>query len=364
MLEIDGSMGEGGGQVLRTALSMACVLGKNVRISNIRAGRSPPGLKAQHLAVCKLLARICNAKVQGAQIGSTEIIFEPGEITGGEYSFDIGTAGSISLLFQAALPVLLHAKRPSVLRIVGGTHVRAAPTLDYFAEVFLPCARRFGAIASCNLVRAGFYPQGGGEAALSVQPSVLSGTVLGRRGRRSLAMDSGLPEVNDAAGRKGSLAGNLDLQEADGGMAGREVRCRIVSCGLPPHVEERERQEVEKLLKNFSPKVEVVEPPCVSVGNAITIWSGTLGADAVGEKGVNAEEVAGKCVRAFLEEESGGWAVDSHLADQLLVLACLAHGKSSYSMRVASSHLSTNAQVLRKMCARNISIGRDCVEVE
>jgi RNA 3'-terminal phosphate cyclase (ATP) len=326
MLEIDGSIGEGGGQVLRTTLSMACVLGKKVRISNIRAGRSPPGLKAQHLAVCKLLAKICDAKVQGAEMGSTEIIFEPGWINGGEYSFDIGTAGSITLLFQAALPVLLHAAHPSVLRITGGTHVRSAPTFDYFSEVFLPCARRFGASASCNLVRAGFYPRGGGEALLSVQPSKLSGVKMGKEKH--------------------------------------EVHCRIVSCSLPTHVEERERQEVERLLEDFSPKVEVVEPPYSSIGNAITIWSGTFGADTIGEKGVKAQDVAKKCCDGFLREIAGAGSVDAHLADQLLVLSCLAEGKSGYFVREVTGHLSTNAQVLRKMCARNISIGSDCVEVE
>ena len=327
MLEIDGSVGEGGGQVLRTALSVACVLGKPVRISNIRAGRSQPGLKAQHLTVCKLLAQITNAKMNHATIGSTEITFEPGEISGGEYSFDIGTAGSITLLLQAALPVLLHAEHASKLAITGGTHVAFSPTFDYFSEVFLPAAAKLGVDAEARMVAAGFYPKGGGKAELRVRPSRLRGA-------------SFTPEEH------------------------RRILYSIISSGLPPHVSEREENKLKKILekRDVSGKIITAQAPCA--GNAITVWSGFAGASSLGETGKPSEKVAGEAAEALLAEIGAGTAVDSHLADQLLVYAALAEGKSAYSTSGFTQHLKTNAEVLSAMTGRNIILaGEGRVEV-
>lgn len=320
MIEIDGSVGEGGGQVLRTALSVACVLEKPVRVFNIRAGRSPPGLKAQHLAVCNLLASIANGKVKGAELGSEEITFEPGEIKGGEHFFDIGTAGSCTLLLQAALPVLLHAKKESALTITGGTHVRAAPTFDYFAEVFLPAVRKFGVRAEARMLAAGFYPKGGGKVGIRVAPSGLLGAVL-------------LPGGNEP------------------------VRYSIISSGLPSHVAKREEEKLKETLagKNFDGKIS--EAKALSPGNAVTLWSGFFGASSLGEIGKPSEKVAEEACGALLSEMGAGASVDSHLADQLLLYACLAKGKSEYSAGKFSSHLSTNAAVLSAMTGRNIILG-------
>ena len=208
MLEIDGSLGEAGGQVLRTALSLSCVQGKPVSITNIRAGRPRPGLAAQHLAVCHLLSKICGAKMHGASLGSSSLSFSPGKISGGDYKFDIGTAGSCALLLQAALPVLAHAARPSTREVTGGTHVSHSPTLEYFSEVFLPAARKFGVRASATRGRAGFYPKGGGNVSLAVEPSVLIGCKFAREEQ--------------------------------------PVKYSIISSSLPPHVLQREEAEVKK----------------------------------------------------------------------------------------------------------------------
>lgn len=322
MIEIDGSTGEGGGQVLRTALSVACVLQKPIRITNIRAGRSQPGLKAQHLTVCNLLAKITNAKIEGAALGSTEIEFSPGEISGGEYSFDIGTAGSITLLLQAALPVLAHAKHPSLLSITGGTHVAFSPTFDYFSEVFLPAAAKFGVNAEVRMLQAGFYPKGGGNAELKVQPSKLAGAAF---------------EPQDH----------------------RHVLYSIISSGLPPHVAEREEKELEKALHGHELRGKITEVRSSCAGNAVTVWSGFVGSSSLGEAGKPAEKVAGEAAEAFLAEVKSGASVDSHLADQLPLYAALAEGKSAYGTSKFTQHLITNAEVLSALTGRNIRLANE-----
>ena len=319
MLEIDGSIGEGGGQVLRSALSLSCVLQKSVRITNIRAGRSKPGLAAQHLAVCNLLSEICGAKMEGATLGSTELEFLPGKISGGSYKFDIGTAGSCTLLLQAALPVLAHAAHPSSLEIKGGTHVSHSPTLEYFSEVFLPAARKFGVRASAEMKRAGFYPKGGGIVELVVEPSQLHGCKFA-------------PEK-------------------------QPIRYSIVSSSLPPHVLQREEQGVKKFFPSAAGAVREAVAACA--GNALTVWSGAFGASALGEIGKPAEKVAQEACEALANGLQSGCSADAHLADQLLIHAALAGGESEFSTPAFSSHLQTNAGVVRAMTGRNIRLGND-----
>ena len=325
MLEIDGSMGEGGGQVLRTALSLSCVLGKPVRISSIRAGRNQPGLKAQHVAVCNLLSNITSAGISGASLGSTAIEFSPGKISGGDYSFDIGTAGSITLLLQAALPVLSHAKRESALTITGGTHVAFSPTFDYFSEVFLPAAAAFGVAAQAKMAQAGFYPKGGGKVEMKVQPSKLQGV-------------------------------SIRPQEH------KEAHYSIISAGLPPHVSEREGKKLEHALHGYKLSGANHAVHANSAGNAVTAWSGFLGASSLGESGKPAEKVAGEAAEALLAEIGTGAAVDFHLADQLLLYAAIAEGKTTFATSRFTAHLTTNASVLRLLTGRNIIL-RDNREV-
>lgn len=319
MLEIDGSIGEGGGQVLRTALSLSCVLCKPVHISNIRAGRAKPGLAAQHLTACHLLSEICGAKMEGASLGSTSLAFSPGKISGGDYKFDIGTAGSCTLLLQAALPVLTHAGHPSSLEVKGGTHVSHSPTFEYFSEVFLPAARKFGVLAQATMQRAGFYPKGGGKVELAVEPSQLIGCKF--------------------------------LQDA------RPIRYSIIASSLPPHVLQGEEEEVKKAFPESKGSARAADAACA--GNALTAWSGAFGASALGEKGKPAEKVAQEACAALAQGLESGCSIDSHLADQLLLYAALAEGKSEFSTREFSPHLRTNADVIRAMTGRNIILGND-----
>jgi len=332
MLEIDGSIGEGGGQVLRTALSLSCVLGKPVRISNIRAGRTKPGLQAQHLSVCHLLAKISGAKMEGASLGSTELSFSPGKISCGAYKFNIGTAGSCTLLLQALLPVLLHAKGKSTIEIIGGTHVSHSPTFEYFSEVFLPAAGKFGVRAKAQMQRVGFYPKGNGNVLLEVELSQLAGCAF-------------------------------SSEQAP-------VQYSIISSSLPPHVLQREEAEVKKAFPAATGTTRAVEADCA--GNALTIWNGAFGASALGEIGKPAEKVAQEAcaklahemasdVRHGTDSQYVRALVDTHLADQLLIYAALAEGKSEFSTSEFSSHLRTNADVIRAMTGRNIRLGNDRV---
>lgn len=322
MIEIDGFLGEGGGQIFRTALSLSCVLGKPVRIRNIRAGRAQPGLKPQHLSVCKMLSEICGAQTQGATLGSSSVLFSPGEIRGGNYEFDIGTAGSCTLFLQAALPALVFSGKKCALRIRGGTHVQGAPTFEYFSKVFLPAAEKFGVKAEASMARAGFYPKGGGEVLLQSCPSTLSGAVF------------------------------LPLRE-------KKAHYEIISSGIPQHVPKREEDELSRLLCNWELSGKSSEGKAISPGNSLTLWSGSIGACSLGRIGKKAEDVAGEACCAFFSETANGSSVDLHLADQLLLYAALAEGKSRYRSSEHTSHLCSNAKVIKTMTGRNIILGED-----
>ncbi len=167
---IDGSMGEGGGQILRTSLSLSAITGTGIKIKKIRAGREQPGLKRQHLTCVKAVAEICGAQVAGDAVGSCELEFTPGPIKGGDYRFDVGTAGSVTLVAQTVIPVLLKADAPSMVTISGGTHVSYAPIWEFFEACYLPELRRMGAKVEAKFVQHGFYPAAGGVVQLRIWP--------------------------------------------------------------------------------------------------------------------------------------------------------------------------------------------------
>ena len=206
MIEIDGSFGEGGGQIVRTAVALSAVTGKPVRITKIRLGRPKPGLAAQHARAIMALAGICDDRISGVEPGSSEISFSPGEIRGGRHRVEIGTAGSVTLLMQCLLPALLRAEAPSSLQIQGGTDVSWAPTVDYSKNVFLPALSSFRAKVSLEVLQRGYYPRGQGEVLLEVEPAKLKASQLAGRACETQSMvqgvshSSNLPE-HVAAGR-------------------------------------------------------------------------------------------------------------------------------------------------------------------
>lgn len=317
-LELDGSEGEGGGQILRTALSLSMCTGTPIRIANIRARRKVPGLMRQHLTAVQAAAEICGAELEGGRVGSTRLSFVPGPIRGGDYRFAIGTAGSCTLVFQTVLPALLQADVPSSIRLQGGTHNPLAPPYHFLERAFLPLLRRMGADVSLELKRFGFFPAGGGEftASITPAPATLAPLTLDQPGAR------------------------LD--------AYAESFC----AALPISIARRELDVVRRRLgwsedRLLQRGLSNDQGP----GNALLI---TLEQEAVtevftgfGEKGVTAEAVAGHAVDQVRQYLASGAAVGPYLADQLLLPLALA-GSGRFTASAVTRHSLTNAEVIRR----------------
>jgi len=326
VLTIDGSYGEGGGQIVRTALALSAILGRPIELVNIRAGRKNPGLQPQHLAGVRALAQITGAQVRGAERGSPALHFSPGLISGGSYRIDIGTAGAVSLVFQMLLAPLAFARTPSYLTLSGGTHVPWSPPAPYLSEVFLPVAAEAGFIATWQVRRAGFYPQGGGEARVAVQPLT-------------------------------TLA-PLDLSDR-----GRLLRIRAVSAvaGLPRRIAERQADQVNRRLGNAGYKVEteIAELEASCPGDSLFLWAefecSRAGFGTLGERGRPAEWVADEAAEALLTFLAGRAATDRHLADQLVLLMALAPGRSVLTTAQVSQHLLTNLWTVQQFLPLRVS---------
>ena len=324
MLQIDGSQGEGGGQILRSSLSLSICTRQPFRITNIRANRTPRGLKPQHLAGVRAAAEICDAEVAGAAIGSGELTFKPGALKPADYSFAIGTAGSTTLVLQTVLPPLLLAGGPSTIRISGGTHNRGSPPFDFLQRAFVPLIERMGPKVGLDLVGYGFYPRGGGVIRASVTP----------------------------------VERLQPLHLHDRGLFGAAF-AEAYLAGLPLHVAHRELDVVRKVLEWSDDQLHVrALPSDIGVGNALTI---TIAHEHVtevftgfGERGVRAEQVANAPVRAAQEYLWRKAPVDEHLADQLVLPLALAGG-GSYTATLVSDHLRSNALVIERFLGRRVS---------
>jgi len=339
VLELDGSYGEGGGQIVRTALSLSAITGRPVRIDNVRQRRTQPGLRPQHLAAVRAVARICGARVRGADIGSRAVEFVPGAApAAGEYAFDVaevsegGSAGSTGLLFQCLFMPLALARGCSTLSLAGGTHVRWSPCHHYLAEVFLPAVRRLGLHAELDLVRWGWYPRGGGRVVARIQG-------LGGSGapplRPLLLMD------------RGRLV---------------EVRGFSAASNLPEHVIRRQKDQVLRRLKarHLRADIDELTPPADGPGTALFVLAKyehvRAGFTGYGRVRYPAEKVADDAADAFEEHLSGRAAVDPYLADQLLLPAALAPGTTEYGTSRVTGHLLTNAWVIRQFLDRRVTI--------
>ncbi|MGC5704063.1 RNA 3'-terminal phosphate cyclase [Pseudomonas sp. NFXW11] len=312
VIELDGAIG--GGQVLRSALSLAMLSGKTLRLHNIRARRSRPGLLRQHLTAVQAATQVCGANTTGAELGSQVLSFEPGPIRGGDYRFAIGTAGSCTLVLQTLLPALLQAPEPSRVSISGGTHNPLAPPLDFLQQAWLPQLRRMGARVELQLLRHGFVPAGGGELEAFIQPSKLQPLHLLERGallgRRAWALSAGLPEH----------------------VAERELRRVHNRLQLP-----REQLSPVQLDEQYGPgNVLLLE---YAYEHLTELFSG------FGQNSLRAEKVADGAIDQALDWLQSGTAVAEHLADQLLLPMALAGGGSLTTPRM-TEHLASNIQVI------------------
>ncbi len=315
MIAIDGSAGEGGGQVLRTALSLSLVTGQPFRITHIRARREKPGLMRQHLTAVQAAAQLGDASVEGDRVASTELTFRPGTLRGGEFRCTVGTAGSTTLVLQTLLPALLAAPAATTVVLEGGTHNPWAPPCDFVQSAFLPQLRAMGGAVELHLVRAGFHPAGGGRLFATVQPSRLRPLILRERG---------------AAG---------------------PVQARVLCSKLPSHIGEREVGVLQARLGLGEDQARVENVASYGPGNAVLVELPFAHVTEVttgfGRKGRPAEEVAAEAAEAALAYLRTDAPVGEHLADQLLLPMALAGG-GEFRTGEPSAHTRTNAEVIAR----------------
>jgi len=315
MIELDGALGEGGGQILRTSLTLAAITGQPFRIRRIRANRSKPGLMRQHLVAVQAASQICGAQVSGAAVGSQDLEFIPGRLQGGDYRFAIGTAGSCTLVLQTVLPALLMADTPSTLRLAGGTHNPMAPPVQFLQRAWCPRVAEMGARIDVRLERFGFYPAGGGEVTASVEPC---------------------PQ----------LAPRSWLERGER----RDCYAESFSAGIPGKVAERELECVGKAMNWRGEQLRVRGlPGDQGPGNALMLTFEyehvTEVFTAFGEKSVSAENVARQAVNRARRYLASGAAVAEYLGDQLMLPLALAGG-GGFTVDEISMHARTNAQVI------------------
>ncbi|KAM5148591.1 RNA 3'-terminal phosphate cyclase isoform 1-T2 [Mantella aurantiaca] len=318
-IDIDGSIMEGGGQILRICTALSCLLGLRVRVMKIRAGRSTPGLRPQHLSGLVTVRDLCCGQLEKAEIGSTEINFAPGRIKGGALTADTRTAGSVCLLLQVSLPCVLFAESPSELIFKGGTNAEMAPQIDYTTMVFKPAAERFGFKLDCDIRKRGYYPRGGGEILVRVSPiKHLKPINLTDRG-----------SITKIYGRA-FVAGVLPYKMVKD-MISAAVRCI--------------RRELRDLYVNIQ---GVQEPADKAVGNGsgiIIVAESSTGCifagSSLGKKGVTADRVGAEAAEILLHNLRHGGCVDDYLQDQMIIFMALADGVSQLKTGPLTLHTQT-----------------------
>lgn len=335
MIRIDGSYGEGGGQIIRTAVALSAVTGTEVTISNIRSNRPKPGLKAQHMSAIRTAADMTCARISGLKSGSTELTFSPGDISGGHYNIDIGTAGSITLLLQCLMPVASAAQESVSLDITGGTDVAWSPPIDYMAHVLLPVLASMGLKCNIRLQRRGYYPRGGGRVTAIIHPSALRAVELDKEKETDTKKEDEMEN------------------EKEWGKGKEKEPCTVSgishSSNLPPHVMQRQADAAAAALEKagYSSSIDTWAASSPSTGSGITLWCGHAGGSALGKRGLPAEKV-GKAAAGEIITELDSWAaVDVHLADQLIPYMGLARG-GSFTVREVSGHTRTNMWVVEQ----------------
>ncbi|MCE4540437.1 RNA 3'-terminal phosphate cyclase [Pelomonas sp. P7] len=323
MIDIDGSVGEGGGQILRTSLALSMCTGQPFTLTKIRAGRAKPGLMRQHLTCVNAAAEVCGAEVQGAELNSQSMVFTPGPVRAGDYVFNVGTAGSCTLVLQTVWPALMLADAPSRLKLGGGTHNPMAPPFHFLERAYAPLLAKLGAKADLALRRLGFYPAGGGEIDATIWP----------------AKESLKPfDLNDRGAKLESYA-------------------ECFAPALPRSVARRELEQLGTGLGWGDDQLrEAASRQNEGPGNALLA---TLAYENVcevftgfGEKGVSAEQVARNVVREVRAYQVSDAALGAHLADQWALPLALAlwqrGGKASYTCTELTPHATTNFDVIER----------------
>ncbi|MEE3627299.1 RNA 3'-terminal phosphate cyclase [Nitrospirillum sp. BR 11752] len=324
MIIIDGSEGEGGGQVLRTALSLSLVTGQAFRIDNFRAKRDKPGLMRQHLTAVEAICAISGATADGAAIGAASLTFTPGRVRAGDYTFAVGTAGSTSMVLQAVLPPLLLADAPSRLVLEGGTHAHGAPPFDFTAQTLLPLLSRMGPAVAATLVRPGFYPVGGGRVEVSVAPGPL------------------LPQEFVERGALRGVRGRALLSNLPANIAERELAAARQVLDWPD-----EAWGVETVAEGRGPGNILMLSACFDQVTEVV--------SAVGRVGVRAEDIGRQTANRLAGYIASGAFAGPYLADQLLLPLALAGGGCFTTVR-PTRHTLTAVTIIRRFLDRDIRI--------
>ena len=331
LIPLDGAQGEGGGQILRTALALSAVTGQGFRVERIRANRLRPGLRPQHLAAVRAAAMSCGAEVHGAFDGSPDLRFRPGAVTAGEFRFEIGTAGSATLVLQAVLPVLATAAAPSRVEVIGGTHVSRSPSFHFLSRHWAEVVGRLGLSVRLALEQAGFFPRGEGRVRAEVGPWARPATLdLSRRGP--------LLAVRGVAGAA-RLRGDVARRASEAARA---------------LLWEERRLETEWEVVDL-----VAASPGAFVQAEAVFETGRAAFSLLGERGLRAEilgERAARRVLKFIDEEDA--VVDPCLADQLAVPLAVAGGGGRLATSEVTAHLETVAAVLQRFGVRASTWGR------
>ncbi|HYB92826.1 MAG TPA: RNA 3'-terminal phosphate cyclase [archaeon] len=323
LIEIDGSTGEGGGQLVRTSIALATLLTKGIHIRNVRAKRSPPGFRSQHLTGVKAVATIADADVTGLEIGSQDLVFEPHRRLAGSFTFDIGTAGSIPLVLQALMPAAAFAPKQTKVNLIGGTNVRWSPSIDYVLSVLLPTLGKMGYNGKIAVEQRGHYPKGGGRVTAIIDPV-----------------------------RK--------LKSINFTEFGKVKKIYVLShcVKLPSHVADRQAKSAVQLLReagydNLELKTEWYrsdEDPHLGPGSGVTVCAETttgalLGSDSLGERGKPAEKVGEEAAQELIRELDSRMPVDKHMGDMLIPYVSVAEGRSQFKVSEITLHLVTNIQI-------------------
>lgn len=336
MIKIDGSMMEGGGAILRNSVALSALYKKPIEVFNIRANRSKPGLRNQHAKVIEGITQISNARVKGLFVGSNHIEFTPNDIKGGEYKIDVGTAGSLSLLLQAIIPVATKCSETLKLHLIGGTDVRWSPPIDYIKYVYLPIMEKIGLESTLCVGRRGHYPKGGGRVTCDIEPLI-----------RSKPIQFQFDEPFEAKC-----------------ICGRSHTVR-----LPCSINDRMINSAIEYLEKEGYDIGAIERECpekkydvhLGPGAGITLWScnnyGTiLAGNGLGEKGLPAEEVGKTAAENLVEQLKIGRPIDYHLADQLILWMGISDFPSVIDTTKITLHTLTNIEIVKKFSKAEFTV--------
>jgi RNA 3'-terminal phosphate cyclase (ATP) len=328
MIHVDGSAKSGSGTIVRYSVALASLLGEELHITNIRARRDKPGLRPQHLASVKACAEMCGAQMTGAVVDSMELIYKPGHrLKGGHYQWDIGTAGSTTLLVMSLLPMAVFAEEETVLRVSGGLFQDFAPSAHHMQYVLFPTLAKMGIRVSLEIIRPGYVPRGGGVIQVDIKP-------VGKEIKPLARLEQG--KVNSIRG----IALSSHLKE--------------------PRVSQRMADECQKALakQGYSARIETLwDESSLQAGASLAIWAETdsgclLGADQAGARGRRSESIGRHVAQTLLEDLAAGATVDRYLSDQMIIYGALASGTTEYIIPSFTEHVDANLWLVEKFGAR------------